>query len=350
MTGDKDGVNSMLTKSKYHPSLNFFLKNREQESVMKTLIGMCLTLIILATVKAAPIPVEPLDLPDVLPMAIPLEIRSITTSPQGDDGQVLRVARYVEEIYWSLHVEVIERGMTEGDADRVSASYRLDGRAIAESVGADYPGPLQFGTWNAWNSLAMTSGGVAFTLDYDGSGFTVDAGKADPAWTSAALAEDVQRLRQLDMHVATVNSRQFGPKDLQELDALRTLFSQEDSPMQEQDLLGRWRCRSIQVSRYGIFRYPYFNCRISSRGDTLFFEKTSGSQRKSGRLYPNDAFSYIFIGASTVNEEPQRRYRRSESRDLRKFNVVGRFVRKGDRVIAVFPEEGNTYEVYELKR
>jgi hypothetical protein len=317
---------------------------------MKILIIACLTLVTVATVQAAPMPVEPLNVPDAQAIAIPLHVMSVTTSPANDDGKVLRVALYLEEIYWSLYVEEIVRGMTEGDADQVTNSYRLDGGAIAQQLGVEYPQPVQFGEWNAWNSLTMTSGDVAFTLDYDGSHFMVDDSSAAPAWMSEALPADIQRLRQLDAHVAMVNSGRFGSDYQADLDDLRALFAQDDSPVQEKDLLGRWRCRSIQVSRLGIFSYPYFNCRISQKGGNLFFEKTSGSQRKSGLLFPDDGHSYVFIGASTVNEEPQRHYKRSESPDLQQYNVVGRLVRKGDRIIAVIPEEGDAYEVYELKR
>jgi hypothetical protein len=74
-------------------------------------------------------------------------------------------------------------------------------------------------------------------------------------------------------------------------------------------LLGRWRCRSIQIDRTGLFAYPPFRCQIElSEDGTLSFTKTSGSQRRHGQIYPSADGSWVFLGGRSVNDEPYRAY------------------------------------------
>lgn len=74
-------------------------------------------------------------------------------------------------------------------------------------------------------------------------------------------------------------------------------------------LLGRWRCRSIQVDRTGVFAYPLFRCQIELTEDgTLSFTKASGSQRRHGQIYPSADGNWVFLGGQSVNDEPYRAY------------------------------------------
>lgn len=71
-------------------------------------------------------------------------------------------------------------------------------------------------------------------------------------------------------------------------------------------LSGRWRVRTIDASALGIFVYPFFDAVIEPQGDGLRFRKTTGSQRRSGRLLARGdrGDAYVFLGGRTVNDAP----------------------------------------------
>ncbi len=72
-----------------------------------------------------------------------------------------------------------------------------------------------------------------------------------------------------------------------------------------ENLLGDWRVRSLQVSTEAAYLYPFFKARFKKQPEGIFFEKTSGSQRCSGWIFPDLPTQYYFLGGATVNEDPQ---------------------------------------------
>lgn len=111
------------------------------------------------------------------------------------------------------------------------------------------------------------------------------------------------------------------------------------------DMIGFRRVRSIQIdARDGIFSYPYFNCRFKKADGKVFFEKTTGSQRKSGYVYQNSPESLVFLGGWSVNDDPQTGYDSTNS-------AVGKVYKIGPRkVIMIFPTEEDRVEIYELTK
>lgn len=111
------------------------------------------------------------------------------------------------------------------------------------------------------------------------------------------------------------------------------------------DMIGFRRVRSIQIdARDGIFSYPYFNCRFKKADGKVFFEKTTGSQRKSGYVYQNSPESLVFLGGWSVNDDPQTGYGSTNS-------VVGKVYKIGSRkAIMIFPTEEDRVEIYELTK
>lgn len=111
------------------------------------------------------------------------------------------------------------------------------------------------------------------------------------------------------------------------------------------EMAGFNRVRSIQVdARGGIFSYPYFKCRFRKVGGKVFFEKTTGSQRKSGYIYQNTPKSLVFLGGWSVNNDPQTSYGSTNS-------VAGTVYKIGaNRAIMLFPTNDNRVEIYELVR
>lgn len=132
---------------------------------------------------------------------------------------------------------------------------------------------------------------------------------------------------------------------LNELPMLKKLLTSKNLRINSQELLAYRRVRSIQVSNLGIFSYPYFACRFRRKDGKLFFEKTTGSQRKSGYVYDNKPDSKVFLGGWSVNDEPQTTYDSDHSEPGMIYKIGT------NRIIMVFlaPDE-QSFEIYELTK
>lgn len=130
-----------------------------------------------------------------------------------------------------------------------------------------------------------------------------------------------------------------------EKNMVEKLLNAKTYPITPKDMIGFRRVRSIQIdARDGIFSYPYFNCRFKKADGKVFFEKTTGSQRKSGYVYQNSPESLVFLGGWSVNDDPQTGYGSTNS-------VVGKVYKIGPRkAIMIFPTEEDRVEIYELTK
>lgn len=140
--------------------------------------------------------------------------------------------------------------------------------------------------------------------------------------------------------LSTVISGSYGYLEKRDVEKL---LSAKTYPITPKQMIGFRQVRSIQIdARDGIFSYPYFNCRIKEIDGKIFFEKTKGSQRKSGFLYQNSPESLIFLGGWSVNDEPQTAYGSENS-------VAGTVYKIGTgKAIMIFPTEKNRVEIYEF--
>lgn len=130
----------------------------------------------------------------------------------------------------------------------------------------------------------------------------------------------------------------------------RSLIS-EPEPV---ELAGGWRCRSIQSGGL-LIAYRYFNCRITNlAGGLMFFEKLTGSQRRTGLLIPQPNGSHMLIGGFTVNEDPTIAYSGLlGAAGVSEGDTVGLLVPRAseDRVLMVFAEDlPARWEIYEMRR
>lgn len=139
-----------------------------------------------------------------------------------------------------------------------------------------------------------------------------------------------------------ISSKMYG---YAEKGMVERLLKAKPQPITPGDLIGLNRVRSIQIDgNSGIFSYPYFKCRTTKKGRKVFFEKTTGSQRKSGYVYQNSLESLIFLGGWRVNDNPQTSYESTNS-------VAGTIYKIGQsRIIMLFPTNNNRVEIYELKK
>ncbi len=91
-----------------------------------------------------------------------------------------------------------------------------------------------------------------------------------------------------------------------ELDALlaKPLLSTSDF-----DLSGEWRCRTTKVGGLSpLVVYGWFKCKVSDDGSGWKLEKTSGSQRTTGRFYDDGGKRLIYLGSFHVAEEKAKPY------------------------------------------
>ena len=132
---------------------------------------------------------------------------------------------------------------------------------------------------------------------------------------------------------------------LDEKTIVKKLLTTPNLKITSQELLSYRKVRSIQVSNLGIFSYPYFPCRFRKKDGKIFFEKTTGSQRKSGYIYDNKPDSKVFLGGWSVNDDPQTSYQGENS-------VCGMVYKIGsNKLIMLFlaPDE-KSFEIYELTK
>ena len=181
------------------------------------------------------------------------------------------------------------------------------------------------------------------------------AAQTGQAWERIATPSDVQRIATGPNRLAedVAIAAQQGKVDGITVPAVMELMRAVAQPLGERDLIGDWRCRSIQIDKFGIFGYPPFRCRVRQAGDGLFFEKLTGSQRVSGFLYARDGVSFVLLGGATVNEEPQRRYTSDSGApaEVLQRNRAGLVTKVGPgRLRVVFPQESGQFEVLDLTR
>ena len=158
---------------------------------------------------------------------------------------------------------------------------------------------------------------------------------------------------------AVDRARAFHPpaadNDAQAFATAQALLERAARPQPLKTLTGEWQVRSIQAGLEGTFVYPRFKARIDREGDTLRFDKFTGSQRRGGVLLPlGDERSLVFLGGSRVNEEPRVPYSRIGSAQAPRrieSDTAGRLVRIGPRELLLILDAGlQGYELYHLSR
>lgn len=191
-------------------------------------------------------------------------------------------------------------------------------------------------------------------LFFAAAAFALAATASAAGWQDVASSADQQRLAQLgdakqkglaEAHAGT------GSGDASAIDSALGPASHAPGA-----IAGAWRCRTIKlggITPYVV--YSWFNCRISARQGGLFFEKTSGSQRTNGFLYPADG-GLVYLGASSVIGEPPHAYSGSgasagagQTPDDQ-IGILSAISANHLRLEMPFPLQESTFDVIELKR
>ena len=128
------------------------------------------------------------------------------------------------------------------------------------------------------------------------------------AWMAPLLEADRGRIQRIaaSRNKALQEAAAGSPEDLRAATELVRAPAQTIDP---QKLEGRWRCRSFELG--GILPLnvnAFFDCRIRRAGQTLVFEKLTGSIRRFARLDPIDDQTLLFYGSYRASNDPQRSY------------------------------------------
>lgn len=170
-------------------------------------------------------------------------------------------------------------------------------------------------------------------------------------WQMQAREEHRSTVRVPITDVSAILDRTSGDGvDRASLNAARSLLRHARAPLPLNNIRGHWKVRSIQVDDGFVYAYPYFRARIEAKpGCGERFAKTSGSQRRSGILYPlQGKREMAFLGAKTVNDDQVRSYNlAAASVD----NSAGRLLRIGrNELLMVLDANDRGFELYHLKR
>lgn len=138
------------------------------------------------------------------------------------------------------------------------------------------------------------------------------------------------------------------------------LLRRAREPLPLGDPSGAWQVRSIQASGDSVWDYPFFRAQIDRTDCGYDFHKTTGSQRRSGRLLPMaDARALAFLGTATVNDNPVGPYDALNpalgeavgSHGDKPVNSAGRLLRIGEKeLLMILDLEERGFELYHLKR
>ncbi len=235
-------------------------------------------------------------------------------------------------------------------------------------------GWINFSTTISNDSLIMTSTDIGspfegrFRIESDNTlSGTLTMGNPDDAWYYNGTAELIRQKPEMPENLnpelegvilptdygalsldrekawetlSTVSSGSYGYAEKTDVERL---LNAKTYPVTPEEMISFRRVRSIQIdARDGIFSYPYFKCRFRKIDKKVFFEKTTGSQRKSGNLYQNGPHSLIVLGGWSVNDDPQTAYGSENS-------IAGTVYKIGEgKAIMIFPTENNRVEIYEL--
>lgn len=143
---------------------------------------------------------------------------------------------------------------------------------------------------------------------------------------------------------------------LSDLPVVKALLQTKTMPRDYQALVGRWRCRSMQIDPLGVFIYPAFRCEIElTEEGTLVFTKTSGSQRRQGQIYAYTDRSWVFMGGQSINDEPYRSYSGTQAgtdaEEMQEYDSVGLLETLVDgRLRMTLDADSEHVELYELSR
>jgi hypothetical protein len=129
------------------------------------------------------------------------------------------------------------------------------------------------------------------------------------AWQDQASRADLERLGQLpQIRDAAMADAQAGT-GRGDARAISGVMGAQGHAIPAHALVGTWRCRQLKLGRMSSYMVydGWFNCSIRPRNGGLLLQKSNGSQRFMGMLYPENG-AWVYLGASSARGEPWHEY------------------------------------------
>lgn len=205
----------------------------------------------------------------------------------------------------------------------------------------------------AAGALALLAGPASTSLA-QGMGGALSPTTAEPAGAPARWEAEMRA--QLDK----LNATGLGVEDHMAMAELLTLL---DLPRQAytaaDDITGKWRIRSLQVSQYGVYAYPFLSGAVTPGTTYLGFNKSTGSQRRAGTLRLEGDGGFAFLGGDYMAGDPvggHSSLKLNPTEEDRYRDSEGVMIKLGaGHALLIFASkffQGETYsgEIYELRR
>jgi hypothetical protein len=132
---------------------------------------------------------------------------------------------------------------------------------------------------------------------------------AHAQWQDRISPTDLDRLSHLsEIREAALADAGRGP-GRGDVSAIDRVMRVEGRTVPANALAGTWRCRQIKLGRMSAFMVydRWFTCSIRAERGGLLLEKSGGSQRFAGMLFPENG-AWIYVGASYVRGESRHSY------------------------------------------
>lgn len=177
-----------------------------------------------------------------------------------------------------------------------------------------------------------------------------------PAWFELMLAADRDDLIDADFRIHEMTATPGEDSESKKaaniarkwLELPRLAFTPDE-------ILGKWKVRSLQGGPDFHVLYPFFNAEFRKEDGRIVFQKTTGSQRRMGFVFPDQSTRMIFLGGKTVNDDTPLSYSRLDpkmpaSADPRDSDSFGYLVKTGEKRYLMFLDvrAGQEYEIYEI--
>lgn len=173
---------------------------------------------------------------------------------------------------------------------------------------------------------------------------------AQTGWREAIQSADQQRLdnqAQARSQAMSTLQQATGP------DARIAARAMKGAPVQvsQNQLLGNWRCRVIKTGGdLPVTVYGFFDCQIEQTAVGLVIQKTSGSQRFFGRLYPDTAQTLVYLGALSLPVDGQPPGAYGENADYDQVGRLYQISRSELRLELPNPRFESDYDVVQFLR
>ncbi len=144
-----------------------------------------------------------------------------------------------------------------------------------------------------------TSAAAAFLL---AAGFAFSL-PAQAGWQEQVSPADLDRLSHLSEIRDTALA--YAGRDV----AVDRVMRPEGHGVPANALTGNWRCRQIKLGGMtsAIIYDRWFTCSVRAERGGLMLEKSGGSQRFAGYLFPENG-AWVYVGASSARGEPRHTY------------------------------------------